>query len=195
MASRVDLHTHTTASDGTLAASGALFDHAAELQIQWLAVSDHDTTAGFQAIVAEHSRHPEIHLIPAIEMGAEGAYSCHLLGYFIDVTSIPFQNQLAQYRARRLERIQAMIEKLHALNLNIEYKRVLEIAGRSLARPSAYRRCLARERLCEEPAGSLRPLFEERRPGLCVDRYTDRRGINSPAALGRGNSSACPSFL
>ena len=135
MPSRVDLHTHTNASDGTLAPS-ALFDRAAELQIHWLAVSDHDSTAGFQAIWAERARHPEIALIPAIEMGAEGPYACHLLGYYVDVTSVSFQNQLAAYRIRRHERIQAMVEKLRALKLDIQLERVLEIAGgAALGRP------------------------------------------------------------
>src|SRR5690242_15745759 len=99
MASRIDLHTHTTASDGTLEPA-QLFEKAADLGVQVLAVTDHDSTAGYRQILPLQSQHPEIRLIPAIEMSAEGDLPCHLLGYFIDPDSSELQLRLAEYRHR-----------------------------------------------------------------------------------------------
>lgn len=135
MASRVDLHTHTTASDGTLDPLD-LFDKAAALGLQVLAVTDHDSTAGYEAVLAQSQRHPSLRVLPAIEMNAEGELSCHLLGYFIDHKSVPFQTQLARYRDQRIERSRAMVAKLAELGFPVKFERVKELAkGGSLGRP------------------------------------------------------------
>jgi predicted metal-dependent phosphoesterase TrpH len=135
MASRVDLHTHTTASDGTLPPL-ELFDKAAAIGVRILAVTDHDSTEGYRVIAAEQSRHPDIRLIPAIEMSAEGECACHLLGYFIRPDDTTFQNRLEGYRLKRIERIRAMANKLSTLGAPIDFDRVLELAqGGSVGRP------------------------------------------------------------
>ncbi len=135
MASRVDLHTHTSASDGTLTPE-ELFAKALELQIRFLAISDHDSTAGYTAVLPVARSHPEIRLIPAIELNAEGEFACHLLGYFINPSAEALQNQLAAYRAERVIRIRAMSKKLGDLGAPIEFDRVLALArGGSLGRP------------------------------------------------------------
>jgi len=135
MASRVDLHTHTTASDGTLTPA-ELFDQAAAIGIRFLAISDHDSTAGCQAAQALQGRAPELRVIPAIEMNAEGPWACHLLGYFIDIQSPELQRALARCRERRLERVRAMTQKLQALGVGVEFDRVAALArGGSLGRP------------------------------------------------------------
>lgn len=135
MASRVDLHTHTTASDGTLSPS-QLFDKAAELGIDVLAVTDHDSTAGYQALRAIRDRHPDVELIPGIEVSAEGEWPCHLLGYFVSPEADGFQEELAQYRRWRQSRMAAMVRKLNALGVVVEMERVLAIAaGGTVGRP------------------------------------------------------------
>src|SRR5579872_432216 len=135
MPSRVDLHTHTTASDGTLTPP-ELFQQALELGVQVLAISDHDSTAGYQAVLPLTSQHSEIRLIPAIELNGEGSHACHLLGYFIDVQNAAFQRQLADYRVLRTERVRSMAQKLCELGVPVDFKRVQEIArGGALGRP------------------------------------------------------------
>jgi 3',5'-nucleoside bisphosphate phosphatase len=133
--SRVDLHTHTTASDGTLDPP-ALLQKASELSIAYLGIADHDSTAGYEAVLPLQTQFPSVQLIPAIEINAEGAPSCHLLGYFYDVKNAALQRQLAVYRRQRAERARAMVKKLQALGVLIEYEQVEEIAkGGSIGRP------------------------------------------------------------
>jgi predicted metal-dependent phosphoesterase TrpH len=135
MPSRVDLHTHTTASDGTLTPP-ELFQKALELGVQVLAISDHDSTAGYEAVLPLTSQHPEIRLLPAIELNAEGPLACHLLGYFIDIHDAAFQRRLAEYRTLRVERIRKMAQKLNDLGVPVDFNRVMEMArGGAVGRP------------------------------------------------------------
>src|SRR5207244_3306833 len=100
----VDLHTHTTASDGTLDPA-ELFQKALDLQLRVLAISDHDSTAGFEAVLPLQASHTGLRLIPAIEMNAEGEQACHLLGYFVDPSNSELQARLVSYRALRVTRV------------------------------------------------------------------------------------------
>jgi predicted metal-dependent phosphoesterase TrpH len=133
--SPVDLHTHTTASDGTLSPK-ALFEKALELQVRILSVTDHDSTAGHEAIQPLLGSHPEIRLIPGLEMSAEGDTYCHLLAYFMDIRAKGFQERLAHYRKRRQERILVMTQKVNELGFAVDYERVIALAaGGSVGRP------------------------------------------------------------
>jgi predicted metal-dependent phosphoesterase TrpH len=133
--SQVDLHTHTTASDGTLSPE-RLFTLAVELKIHVLSITDHDSIDGWKATQALQLAHPEIRVIPGIEMSAEGEIYCHLLGYFIDVNASGFEERLAELRRQRLDRIKAMTQKINAMGIGVDYARVLALgAGGSVGRP------------------------------------------------------------
>jgi 3',5'-nucleoside bisphosphate phosphatase len=135
MASPIDLHTHTTASDGTLEPL-QLFEKALALKIRILSVTDHDSTAGLAAIQSVHPQHPDLRLIPGIEMSAEGPNACHLLGYFINPDDSIFQKRLEGYRLARIERVRLMADRLRSLGLEISFDRVMAFAhGGSLGRP------------------------------------------------------------
>lgn len=135
MPSRVDLHTHTTASDGTLEPA-ALLAKAAELEVHTLGISDHDSTAGYEAALLLQAQYPSVQLIPAIEINAEGEKACHLLGYGMDIQNTAFQKALAQFRAMRLDRARAMIKKLQEGGVSIDFETVrAHCKGESLGRP------------------------------------------------------------
>ena len=135
MASRVDLHTHTRASDGTLTPL-ELLDHAAELAVQVLAITDHDSTSGYDQLLSLRDRRPNIRLIPGIELNAEGESACHLLGYFIDPLQPELQTQLNRLREQRVSRVRAMADKLRELGFAIDFDRLLAAAsGGSIGRP------------------------------------------------------------
>ena len=106
MPSRIDLHTHTTASDGTLDPPD-LLRKAHELGISYLAISDHDSTTGFESILPLLPSFQPLQLIPAIEINAEGPFACHLLGYFINYQDAVFQKRLSEYRQLRISRVKA----------------------------------------------------------------------------------------
>lgn len=132
---RIDLHTHSTASDGLLAPA-RLVVTAREHGVGTLALTDHDTTAGLDEALAE-GRRIHIDVIPGVEINTDVAdYEVHVLGYCVDHRDAEFQAFLARMRAGRIDRARAMVEKLAALNVPVEWTRVQAIAaGASIGRP------------------------------------------------------------
>lgn len=130
-----DLHAHTTRSDGTLAPS-AVVQLAAERDLEGLAITDHDTFAGLDEAAGAASA-AGVAFVPGIEFSAEfdGA-SLHILGYWVDPSNGPVQQELKRLTDTRLRRGEMMIEKLQALGHAISFERVREIAGGgTIARP------------------------------------------------------------
>src|SRR6188474_3310150 len=97
----IDLHLHTTASDGTLSPS-ELVGRARAAHLTIIAITDHDTTAGTLA-ARDVARQTGLELIPGIEISsvADGR-DVHLLGYFIDPASPSLRDFLDAQRAERL---------------------------------------------------------------------------------------------
>ena len=136
MASRADLHTHTAFSDGTLAPT-QLVARAVQRGLEVLALTDHDCTDGLPEALEAAARYPGFLLIPGIELSTDVPQNeVHVLGYFIDWQSPPFQDRLSRLRYSRLDRGKAMVAKLGELGMNLSWERVQEIAGDgSVGRP------------------------------------------------------------
>ena len=134
--SRVDLHTHSTASDGRLSPE-EIVERAASLGIDVLAITDHDTTDGLPAARAK-AKTLGVTIVPAVEISTVSRNEeIHLLGYFLDLHSPELQALLARARTARRERAQKMLARLANLGFPIEWERLLEISGasRSIGRP------------------------------------------------------------
>jgi 3',5'-nucleoside bisphosphate phosphatase len=132
---KLDLHTHTTASDGRLAPA-ALITLAGQVGVTTLAVTDHDTTDGLaEARAAAGAAGVEI--VTGIEFGCDMPHGeIHMLGYLFDAAHPALVARLAWLREGRVERGRAMVVKLNALGLPIHWERVREIAGAgSVGRP------------------------------------------------------------
>jgi len=116
----VDLHTHTTASDGTLAPRDLVLE-AVRRGVRVLAVTDHDSTGGLAEAAEEARRHPPLEIVPGLEINCdvEGA-EVHVLGYFVDHEAPWFQAFLAEQRAERVARIHRIAERLAALGMPID---------------------------------------------------------------------------
>lgn len=139
LGSRTDLHTHSTASDGLLAPA-RLVRTAREHGVHTLALTDHDTTGGVDEALAE-ARRVHIEVIPGVEINTDvDEYEVHMLGYFVDHARAGFQAFLARMRAGRVDRARAMVEKLCALGVPVEWERVQALAaGASVGRPHVAR--------------------------------------------------------
>lgn len=132
----VDLHLHTTASDGRLSPTG-LVQLAASSGLQTISVSDHDSTAGLAEAQLAVDHIPGMRLIPGIELSCDvPGGEVHMLGYFMDIEDPGFQEVLFGFRQGRLARGEGMVHKLAEFGMHIEWERVLEIAGdASVGRP------------------------------------------------------------
>ena len=135
---RADLHLHTTHSDGRFTPVEVVH-RAKERGLGAIAVTDHDTFAGFPeacAAAAACESAPEI--ITGVEITCDYSDSVlHLLGYFFDPDQEKLSAALAELRTRRRERFAAMVARLPVLGLNVPESDVHELMSRehSLGRP------------------------------------------------------------
>ena len=134
MTNLIDLHTHSTASDG-LYAPAELLRQASAAGLHVLALTDHDSTDGIGE-AQEAASTLGLDLIPGIELntGYRGG-EIHVLGYFLDFTRPAFQSALQTLRDARVRRGQRMVELLNEQGVNISWERVREIARGAVGRP------------------------------------------------------------
>ena len=134
----IDLHTHTTASDGRCTPA-ALVQRAAAAGVTVLSVTDHDTVAACDAVRAACGA-AGLEFVPGIEITAnrEGV-DVHVLGYFFDHGSPDFLAFLSEQRKRRIDRARDMLTRLATLGLALDADAILEPAvddaGISVGRP------------------------------------------------------------
>jgi hypothetical protein len=140
---KADLHAHSTASDGTDAPAD-LARLAKDAGLGCFALTDHDTTAGLVEAAAGAKKH-KLTFIPGIELSASPNLdrpsltdepedaglrgNVHILGYHIRHDAPDLARIAQQQREAREQRNPAMIEKLQALGVRIEYEEVLAAAG------------------------------------------------------------------
>jgi len=135
---RIDLHTHTTASDGLLAPE-ALVALAHDAGVGVLAVADHDSTDGVDAAAAA-GRRVGMEVIPAVEINTDVDESeVHVLGYYVDHHLPWFQEFLSRLRDGRVNRAAKMVEKLNGLGIPLDFARVRALASGAVGRPHVAR--------------------------------------------------------
>jgi len=134
--SQVDLHIHSTASDGKFSPA-EIVGRAAALGLTIIALTDHDSVDGIAPALEAAKSSPRLRVIPGIEISTDMPDGeIHVLGYFIDYTSDELRSTLERFRSSRQRRAQGMTAKLRDLGINIDWQRVQEIAGDgSIGRP------------------------------------------------------------
>ena len=132
----VDLHLHTTFSDGTLTPT-ELVDLCARRGLKVISISDHDSTEGMEEALEAASRYPGMTVIPGVELSTDVPGSeIHVLGYFVDHRDPQLQQVLEGFREGRVDRGRRMVQKLNDLGLDISWERVLELSdGGAVGRP------------------------------------------------------------
>jgi 3',5'-nucleoside bisphosphate phosphatase len=130
----IDLHAHTTASDGS-DTPAELIRNAAAAGVHTLAITDHDTTGGWEEAIATVERlEVPFTLIRGTEFscihGSAGAWiSLHLLGYLFDPDAEALKAERARMRESRLGRGEAIVDALVAAGYPISWQQVIDIAG------------------------------------------------------------------
>lgn len=125
----VDLHSHTTVSDGVLSPED-LVDRAAAKGLRYLAITDHDATDGLESAIERAGRHPSLTIIPGVELSADVEGSeVHILGYLDTYEDSGFQEEMRKFRDGRVGRAKEMVQKLEKLGMEVDWERVKEIAG------------------------------------------------------------------
>ncbi|MGW4014935.1 PHP domain-containing protein [Rhodococcus ruber] len=135
---RIDLHTHSLASDGTDTPAG-LVRAAVEAGLDVVALTDHDTTAGWDA--AADALPAGLRLIRGMEMSCTGRgedgrpVAVHLLAYLFDPRNEAFAVERERLRGERVGRIRTMAERMAADGLPVDPERIVTAAGPVAGRP------------------------------------------------------------
>lgn len=132
---RADLHTHTTASDGTLSP----VEHvrwAASTGLAALGITDHDTIAGWPEAIATAAE-VGLEIVPGCELSTEVEKTeVHILAYYFDPEDPAMVELLQRMRGGRRNRAREAVEKLHQLGYTqVSLERILEAGGESVGRP------------------------------------------------------------
>ena len=132
----IDLHVHSTASDGSESPT-AVVRMAAAAGLKAIALTDHDTQAGIAEARAEADRSGVMELIPGTELSLEWAQGAmHMVVLFLEPGPGPLQDRLAALREGRSERNARIVERLAGLGLPVSEAEILELAGgESVGRP------------------------------------------------------------
>ncbi len=131
----IDLHTHSTASDGSLEPA-ALVRAAKEAGLEAMALTDHDTVAGLAEFVAAGKEHG-LETVPGCELSVTTARArMHILGLWLPVDPVGLRQALHELREHRHQRNHVIIGMLNDLGIKITYEEVVENAGEgSVGRP------------------------------------------------------------
>ena len=188
----IDLHSHTTASDGQHTPS-ELVRLAAEAGVTHLAITDHDTVAGItEGMDAATAR--GLTLIPGIELSAfVGDREVHILGHFIRPDHDELGNLSEALRTQRRARMEQMIQKLNALGVLMSIDHVLSIAGDAhLGRPHLAR-ALVERGICSSTKDAFDRFLANGRPGFVDrERITAERAISLVRQAGGAATVAHP---
>lgn len=137
---RIDLHIHSTASDGTLTPSEILV-LAQDLHIEAIAITDHDTLYGSKGALS-FGIPPSVKFLTGVEFSAEPppsfsfTGSFHILGYAVDIDNSDLNHTLSMLRDSRKSRNPLILELLSGLGIEIALDEVRNLAGDSqLGRP------------------------------------------------------------
>jgi predicted metal-dependent phosphoesterase TrpH len=125
---RLDLHVHTTFSDGDMTPE-QMVQEAQEMGLAGIAITDHDDIGGVEVAI-EAAGSSGFKIVPGVELStSDGKSDLHILGYFIDVEDENLLKYLEMFRDARLKRGIRMVERLREMGVDIEVDTVLEIAG------------------------------------------------------------------
>jgi len=135
----VDLHVHSTASDGSLPPE-AVVGRARSAGLAAMALTDHDTVAGVPAAVAAGER-LGVRVVGGCEFSSAAPWGeMHILGYFLPSHSAELEGFLARCRADRVRRAQEMVARLQRLGVGLDFEAVLSQAnGGAVGRPHVAR--------------------------------------------------------
>ncbi|HET9464501.1 MAG TPA: PHP domain-containing protein [Gemmatimonadales bacterium] len=138
-AGTIDLHVHSTASDGSLAPESVV-KRAMAAGLRAIGLTDHDTVGGIPEALAAGERFG-VRVIAGCEFSAAAPWGeMHVLGYFLPSSSAPLEAFLERCRADRVRRARLMVDRLQGLGVSLSFDSVLnESRGGAVGRPHVAR--------------------------------------------------------
>lgn len=190
----VDLHAHTDRSDGTLSPRG-LVDLARQTNLAALAITDHDTIAGYDD-AAPYAREVGLELVCGVELGARyDGSAIHVLGYFLEAPPDElFRRRLEELKQARRERNERLAERLRSLGLDVRVEEAEALGREQTGRPH-FARLLVSKGYVANYREAFEVYLDEQGKGFVPRRepsletvfgwIRDARGVSSWAHPGR----------
>ncbi len=172
----LDLHIHTTASDGTYTPTQVV-RMAKEKGFTLVAITDHDTMDGV-AEAMEAGKQYNVEVIPGVEISSGVSLEVHMLGYGMSPQHPVIKAMLEDMRLARVERMYRIIDNLKALGIPITAQEVEALADGAIGRPH-----IARVLVAHGVAPDVRTAFREY-IGLGAKAYAERRKMTSEEVIG-----------
>ena len=172
----IDLHMHSTASDGTLTPRG-LARACKEAGLEYCALTDHDTIDGVSDFLDEAGL-LGLHALAGIEFSARYEGELHILGYGIDVNSAVLTERLKFLAKTREERVSRMVDKLIKAGYDITLERVRAIAGEGVVGRPHIAAALVEKGYCADVPDAFSRLLSRGGAG-----YIERHCIESTEAI------------
>jgi 3',5'-nucleoside bisphosphate phosphatase len=198
----IDLHSHTTASDGTYSPA-ELIDSALAAKLDALAITDHDTFAGYDEALA-YARAAGLRLVCGIEMSTKllqpSRKTVHLLGYFLNGGPTPaFLEWIQGIQAARRDRNRRLAIRLQSMGIDVRIEEV-EALGKTMAGRPHFARLLVQKGYVANHREAFDKYLDESAPGYvdrdepsleeAISRIAEGGGISSlahPIRLGKRN--------
>ncbi|PLW69751.1 PHP domain-containing protein [Pseudohalioglobus lutimaris] len=161
----IDFHTHTTASDGALTPA-ELLDRAAERGVGLLAITDHDTDAGYRAACTLRDNYPDVSLIPGVELSCRwSGTTIHIVGLGVDFDHPAMREALAYLNKARAERGTIIASRLESRGYHGALEGALAEAGESqLGRPH-FSAWMVKEGHVKDPQAAFDKYLGQGKPG------------------------------
>jgi predicted metal-dependent phosphoesterase TrpH len=174
---RIDLHSHSTASDGT-DPPAEVMRRARSAGLDVIALTDHDTLAGHDE--ARRALPPGLTLVPGMELSCRlDGHSVHLLAYHVDPAQAELTEQLHTITTDRLRRGREMVAKLRELGVDITWEQVAAIVGDAVVgRPH-----IARAMVAAGAIANLREAFTPDWIGPGGRAYVSRYALDPERAI------------
>ncbi|MGY1606943.1 PHP domain-containing protein [Geodermatophilus sp. SYSU D00700] len=173
---RIDLHTHSSVSDGT-DSPAALLATARAAGLDVVALTDHDTTAGWAAAAA--ARPPGLTVVPGLELSCrwfpadQPPISVHLLAYLFDPGHRALADELTRLRAERLGRGERIVAALAAAGYPVVWERIVEASGGGVVGRPHVARALVEAGVVESVDEAFATLLSHRSPHYVAKADTE----------------------
>jgi len=172
----IDLHVHSTASDGTLSPAETV-NRAGEKKLSAIALTDHDTVSGL-AEAMDAGKKTGVEVIPGIEMSClYREKEIHILGYFIDIRNRSPEKELHYYQNKREERNDILLNNLEKDGIHLTRKELQDNHPQTMITRAHFARCLVRKGY----AGNIPDAFKKYL--VCGGKYCPERKDISAARV------------
>ncbi len=170
MTAMIDLHTHSTASDGSYSPR-ELVKLAAQAGITRLAITDHDTLDGLASAMASCEKH-EVSLVNGIELSCRfGNRSLHIVGLDIDPENEELNNAVFQSQQIRIKRGRIIGQKLEKSGISNAYKSTCELAGSNLIGRAHFARVLVEQGYAKNFKQVFKRYMTQGKPGYAAAQW------------------------